>query len=145
MIGSMRETTRRDQVVRPLRRMVGDMPVAERFVATGTGLIVDGEIVCNLEIPRGPLARARGLLGRDGIDGAMLLNRARSVHTIGMRFAIDVAFCGAGLEVIDTLTLPPGRITVPRPLYKAVLEAPAGAFRDWNLAVGSLIEIATSR
>ena len=36
-----------------------------------------------------------GLLGRDGIEGALLLRPARSVHTLGMRFAIDVAFCDA--------------------------------------------------
>ena len=44
----------------------------------------------------------RGLLGRDGIDGAMLLRPARSVHSVGMRFPIDVAFCDQDLVVVRT-------------------------------------------
>lgn len=38
--------------------------------------------------------RMRGLLGRDGLvpNEALLLRSCRSVHTFGMRFAIDVVF-----------------------------------------------------
>ena len=39
--------------------------------------------------------RGTGLLGRDGIEGAMVLDRTEWVHTIGMRFAIDVAHLDA--------------------------------------------------
>ena len=35
----------------------------------------------------------------------MLLRRTRSVHTIGMRFAIDVAFLSDDLTVVATTTL----------------------------------------
>ena len=33
-------------------------------------------------------ARTRGLLGRTGLDGALLLTPASSIHTVRMRFAI---------------------------------------------------------
>lgn len=46
---------------------------------------------------RGPLARALGLAGLRGMPaGALLLRRCRSVHTVGMRFPIDVVFLAAG-------------------------------------------------
>ena len=40
-------------------------------------------------------SRRRGLLGRDGFEGALVLAPCRHVHTARMRFAIDVALCDA--------------------------------------------------
>ena len=37
--------------------------------------------------------RARGLLGREDLEGVIVLRPCRQVHTFGMRFPIDVAFC----------------------------------------------------
>ncbi len=85
--------------------------------------------------------RLRGLLGRDGLDGALVLRPANSVHTIGMRFAIDVAFCDRDLVVLSTTTLRPYRMTAPRRRSKAVIEAEAGAFDRWKLRVGDHLEI----
>ena len=34
----------------------------------------------------------KGLLGRDGVEGALVIAPCRWVHTIGMRFPIDVAY-----------------------------------------------------
>jgi uncharacterized protein len=45
--------------------------------------------------------RRKGLLQRDGLGGALLIDRCRSVHTIGMRFALDVAF--VSLETSDVV------------------------------------------
>src|SRR5207253_1449246 len=64
-------------------------------------LIRDGEVLATLEVAASPAARLRGLLGRDGFGGAILIRHARSVHTIGMRFPIDVAFCDRDLRVVD--------------------------------------------
>ena len=86
-------------------------------------------------------ARRRGLLGRDGIDGALLLSPARSVHTIGMRFAIDVAWCDRDLVVLRTARLPRRRVTCPVLRAHAVLEAEAGAFARWGLAAGDQLEL----
>src|SRR5690606_19882018 len=63
-----------------------------------------------LEVAASPRARTRGLLGRDGIEGALLLTPARSVHTFGMRFAIDVAHLDAELRVLSVCTMAPGRL-----------------------------------
>ena len=85
--------------------------------------------------------RLKGLLGRDGIDGAFLIKPAKSVHTIGMKFPIDVAFCGKDMTVIDTVTLRPNRMCAPRLHAHCVIEAEAGAFERWCLKPGDQLEI----
>lgn len=104
-------------------------------------LLRDGEVLAALEVVETLAARSRGLLGRDGIDGAILIKPARSVHTIGMRFPIDVAFCTRDMTVVGTVTM--GRFRVGRPRLKArcVLEAEAGAFERWSLRPGDQLEI----
>jgi uncharacterized protein len=104
-------------------------------------LLRDGEVLASLEVAGSRRARARGLLGRDGIDGALLLVPARSVHTLGMRFPIDVAFCDADMQVVRLVTLPRHRMS--RPVWRArmVIEAEAGAFARWNLRPGDRLEV----
>jgi uncharacterized membrane protein (UPF0127 family) len=104
-------------------------------------LIVDGRAVAPLEVAVGALARARGLLGRDGIEGALLLRPAGSVHTFGMRFPIDVALCTRDLRVVRVRMLPPGRLTLPRREVHVVVEAAAGAFTAWGLDAGGQLRI----
>jgi hypothetical protein len=86
-------------------------------------------------------ARMRGLLGRDGIEGALLLRPAKSVHTLGMRFPIDVAFCDRDLRVIATVCMRPHRVGVPRLRARCVIEARQGAFDRWRLRPGDQLEI----
>ncbi|WP_225847685.1 DUF192 domain-containing protein [Streptomyces sp. HPF1205] len=86
-------------------------------------------------------ARTRGLLGRDGVEGALLLTPASSVHTVGMRFAIDVAYLDRGLRVLAVRTMPPGRVGRPRLRARHVLEAEAGALAAWGVARGVRLEV----
>jgi uncharacterized protein len=104
-------------------------------------LLRDDEVLATLEVAEDRRARARGLLGRDGIDGALLLRPARSVHTVGMRFPIDVAFCDGDLRVLRVTTM--RRHRVGRPCLKArcALEAEAGTFAHWELRPGDQLEI----
>ncbi len=104
-------------------------------------LLRDGEVLSTLEVADSWATRARGLLGRDGIEGALLLEPARSVHTVGMRFAIDVAICDRDLVVLHTVTLRPFRMTLPRRRARSVLEAEAGAFARWRLQAGDQLEV----
>jgi uncharacterized protein len=72
-----------------------------------------------------PLRRARGLLGTTDAP-PLLLAPARSVHTFGMRRAIDVVFLDAGLRVVKVVPrLRPWRVAGARTAV-AVLELPAG-------------------
>ncbi|MFJ9938995.1 DUF192 domain-containing protein [Streptomyces erythrochromogenes] len=97
-----------------------------------------------LEVASSYRARTRGLLGRDGIDGAMLLTPAASVHTFRMRFAIDVAYLDRNLRVLDVVTMAPGRLGLPRLRARHVLEASAGAMAGWGLAAGTTLEVDTA-
>jgi uncharacterized membrane protein (UPF0127 family) len=103
-------------------------------------LLRDGEVLASVEVPTGLLARSRGLLGRDTLDGAMLI-KAKGLHTVGMRFAIDVAFLDKSMTVLATRTLPPFRIGLPRMRARWVLEARAGAFEQWRLQPGDCLEL----
>ena len=105
-------------------------------------LLREGEVLASLEVAEATTSRARGLLGRDGLDGALLLRPAAAVHTLGMRFPIDVAYCDADLVVLETVTMPRWRLGRPRPSARAVVEAEAGAFARWRLAPGDLLEVA---
>jgi uncharacterized membrane protein (UPF0127 family) len=105
-------------------------------------LLRGGEVLAGLTVASSRADRRRGLLGRDGIDGALLIERARSVHTVGMRFPIDVAFCDEDLVVVRTRTLAPGRVTLPVRRARHAVEAEAGTFAAWNLVAGDALEVA---
>ncbi|MFH8704495.1 DUF192 domain-containing protein [Streptomyces rubrogriseus] len=94
-----------------------------------------------LEIAGSYRARSKGLLGRDSVDGAMLLTPANSVHTFRMRMAIDVAYLDRRLTVIAVRTMRPGRLGLPRLRARHVLEAEAGAMGEWGLRVGARVEV----
>ena len=104
-------------------------------------LVRDGEVLATVEVAEGSNARSRGLLGRDGIEGAILLQPAKSVHTIGMRFPIDVAHLDHDYVVLRTCTM--HRWRLGRVVFKAsaVLEAEAGTFAHWELKPGDQLEI----
>lgn len=86
-------------------------------------------------------ARTRGLLGRTGIEGALLLTPASSIHTVRMRFPIDVAYLDRRLRVLAVRTMPPGRLGRPRLLARHVLEAEAGAMARWGVRRGVRVEV----
>lgn len=101
-----------------------------------TRLHVDGRDVAPLEVATTRRNRSRGLLGRSGIDGALWLAPARQVHTIRMRFPLDVAHVARDGRVLAVTTMAPGRIGAFRWRAHGVLEAEAGTFRAWGLEPG---------
>ncbi|GAA3118835.1 DUF192 domain-containing protein [Streptomyces rectiviolaceus] len=94
-----------------------------------------------LEIAESAGARRRGLLGRDGVTGALLLTPASSVHTVRMRFAVDVAYLDRRLRVLSVRTMRPWRIGRPRLRARHVLEAEAGAMDRWGVRRGVRVEV----
>jgi uncharacterized membrane protein (UPF0127 family) len=106
-----------------------------------TWLLRDGEVLASLVVADTRSARRRGLLGRTAFEGALLLTPTRGVHTLGMRFPIDVAFLDADLVVLDAARMDRHRIGRPRAGARSVLEAEAGAFGRWGLAVGDHLEL----
>jgi uncharacterized protein len=106
-----------------------------------TWLLRDGDVLAAAEVADSLAHRTRGLLGRDGYEGALVLPRTRSVHTVGMRFPIDVAFCDKEMVVVDVTRLPPWRMSLPRRKGRSVIEAEAGAFERWGLRVGDRLDL----
>ncbi len=96
-----------------------------------------------LEIAASCRSRTRGLLGRDGLDGALLLSPCNSVHTLRMRFPIDVAYLTKDLRVLDLHTLAPNRLARPRFRARHVLEATAGAMTVWGITPDTQLQIET--
>jgi uncharacterized membrane protein (UPF0127 family) len=75
-----------------------------------------------------PLKRLRGLLGhRSPPPFALRLDRCRCVHTVGMRFALDLHWLGAdGAVVRVDRAVAPGRVRACR-RARAVVEVPVPA------------------
>ncbi|WP_052183458.1 DUF192 domain-containing protein [Streptomyces sp. Amel2xE9] len=105
------------------------------------GAVVAVPQVVPLELATSYRARAKGLLGRDGIDGALLLSPANSIHTFRMRIPIDVAYLDRHLRVLAVVTMRPGRLGRPRLRSRHVLEAAAGAMAGWGVRAGVRVEV----
>jgi uncharacterized protein len=113
--------------------------VASTFVTVRTS---SGTVVCErCEIPESSLGRARGLLGRDGLEPGegMLIDRAGSVHMFFMRFPIDVVFLDRDRKVVGVRHgLRPWRVAGARRAV-AALELPAGAAAEARIEEGAVL------
>jgi uncharacterized membrane protein (UPF0127 family) len=104
----------------------------------------DGVVVCDrCEIPASAFGRARGLLGRDGLEPGqgMLIDRAGSVHMLFMRFPIDVVFLDRDWQVVGVRHgLRPWRFAGARRAV-AALELPAGAAAAAGIEEGDVLTL----
>jgi uncharacterized protein len=87
------------------------------------------EAVLGRRVPVADCFRAR-LLGLAGLDreqtgAGLLIPRCRSVHTFGMRFALDVYFLDCEGVALDVRRLVPARRVLFCRLAAAVLEIPS--------------------
>jgi uncharacterized membrane protein (UPF0127 family) len=99
------------------------------------------EVLASAEVASTRASRRRGLLGMDGVEGALVLTPARAVHTLGMRFDLDVAFLDRSGTVVDTCRMRRHRLGLPRWKARSVVEAEAGAFGRWGLRPGDQLEV----
>ena len=105
-------------------------------------LLVDGAPACALWVARTASERRTGLLGTDGLDGALWLEPCSSVHTIGMRYPIDVVFLTRTGVARAVVTMRPGRIGRPR-AARTVVELPSGAAARLGITPGILLSRTT--
>lgn len=70
-----------------------------------------------------------------------MLRPCRWVHTIGMRFPVDVAYLDADGVVVKTIQMARHRVGIPVWRAQLVIEAEAGAFGRWGLHVGDVVEV----
>lgn len=104
-------------------------------------LVCDARVLASAEVAESRRDRRRGLLGRDSIEGALVIEPCRWIHTIGMKFPIDVAYLDPEGVVVKTIQMQRYRMGIPVWNASSVIEAEAGAFGRWGLRVGDRIEI----
>ena len=87
--------------------------------------------------------RMIGLLGRNALpeDEGLWIVPCKSVHTIGMKFPIDVIFIDKSLSVVRVVhALSPGRMTRIFLTAKSVLELAAGVARRHDISLGDRLQ-----
>lgn len=103
-------------------------------------------LVDRVEVAASLVARIIGLLGRQGLPPGqgMLLRPCSSIHTVGMRFSLDVVFFNRRMEVTRVwCALPPWRMATGGRGAHAALEMQAGWFPVGALAPGDRVELQT--
>jgi uncharacterized membrane protein (UPF0127 family) len=88
------------------------------------------------------MSRLRGLAGLDDLPArhALLLPRCRSIHTFGMRFAIDVAFLDGEGDLVRLVSAVPRRRVVTCRQARAVMETAAGQGARFVAARAALVD-----
>lgn len=97
------------------------------------------------EAARSFLKRTKGLIGRSleefSQGGALWIVPCDGVHTIGMRFPIDVAYLDAEGRILRLYhRLAPFRLAALNFKTKSVLELPPGILAQTNTNVGDVLE-----
>lgn len=104
-------------------------------------LLRDGQVLASLEVAGSRVERLKGLTGRPGREGGLLLQKTKVAHSLGARFRLDVAFLDDEMTVIAMCRLRAHSASLPRLRATSVLEAEAGAFARWGLALGDHLEL----
>ncbi|MEE2025769.1 MULTISPECIES: DUF192 domain-containing protein [Alkalimonas] len=86
--------------------------------------------------------RLRGLLGRPALTSqqAMLIAPCHSVHTLGMRYSIDVVYLNKDYQVLKVVeNLHPGRFSACKGA-RYTIELSAGAVQRYQIYPGETIK-----
>ena len=93
-------------------------------------------------------ARAQGLLGRTSLPAreALIFPRCRAIHTVGMRFPIDIIFVDRRWRVVAVRAhVPPGRPLVASWRAWGAIEMASGAVARAHLRLGDRLELVTQK
>jgi hypothetical protein len=104
-------------------------------------LVREGDVLAAADAATSRRDGLKGLWGRPRPDGALVLRRPLLLHTVGVGYAVDVAFCNEDMVVIATVRLPRFRVARPRRGAKLLVVAGEGAFERWRLTTGDRLEV----
>jgi uncharacterized membrane protein (UPF0127 family) len=104
-------------------------------------IVCDTRVVSSVNIAETHHDKRVGLKAYADASTPLAIEGCRWVHTFGMKFPIDVAFLDAENRVVAIHSMKPNRLGRPVRGAIRVVETQPGAFRRWNLAVGTVIEI----
>ena len=122
-----------------LRPLVDASPATQRLVVERTGAVV----AQNVETAFDSQSRRRGLLGRDDLAAghALVIAPCNAVHTVKMRFPIDVMFVARDGRVTKIVQrLGAWRAALSLSAF-ATIELRAGALDGDHVAVGDRIVV----
>jgi len=105
-----------------------------------TGTVLAARVVR----PNGWLKRALGLLGRKTLnaDEALWLEHCWGIHTVGMRFPIDVLFLDQDLRILRVrANVQAGRFAVAHFKAYHVIELAAGTCEQFDLLPGDTMAL----
>lgn len=102
-----------------------------------TTIATDAKIADNF------ISRLKGLLGASRLEsgGALIIRPCSSIHTLGMKFAIDVIFLDKHDKVVKIMNnMKAGRFSLAWGA-SYVIELPSGVADTTNIRVGDMIAI----
>ena len=106
-------------------------------------------LATNLSVAGTHWSRLRGLMGKDAASfpagNGLWIIPSRGVHTLAMRFPIDVLYLDSDKHVVHVEeNLKPWRVAKVSMQTASVLELPGNTLKSSGTAVGDEIEIALS-
>lgn len=104
-------------------------------------MVSEARVLASADVAKTRRDRRKGLLGHNAVDGAYVIPSCRWVHTLGMRFPIDVAFVDGDDVVIKMVRMRRWRLGMPVKKAEWLIEASTGAFERWGLSVGDVVEL----
>ena len=106
-------------------------------------LRADGSLLCHADLADGVLTRGRGLLGRAFLksDEGLLIEPCTSVHTMFMRFPIDVIYLDRDYTVVKVASMPAFRMSFGGRGSKRVLELPLHAIEQKGIFLNEQLTI----
>ena len=96
-----------------------------------------------IEVAETSAKRAKGLLGRDALAAGegLLFKHCSSLHTLFMRFAIDIVFISKEGKVLKVAhAVPPFRICIAPLRAHYALELPAGSIEVSGTKVNDMLK-----
>lgn len=108
-----------------------------------TGDVVAGNVVA----PKGWYGRTLGLLNRTSLEPneGLWLDRCWGVHTVGMRFPIDVVFLDEDFRIVSIRpSVRAGCLAVAQANANHVVELPAGTCESFDLLCGDPMALVES-
>jgi uncharacterized protein len=113
-------------------------------VVTVTNQTRETVIGSQITIADTSLSRMIGLLGKRGLNAGegLWIKPSSGVHTIGMKFAIDVVGLDKNLRVVKLWPrLVPFRVTSVSLKVRSVIELGAGRIAECQVQLGDLLEV----
>lgn len=99
---------------------------------------------CSIAVAWSFWSRVRGLLGSPcpAAGHGLLIPSCRKVHTLGMRYPIDVIFLDAQMRVVSVhANVPPGRLRVADRRASHTLEVRSGGATECGLLPGRALRV----